>query len=423
MPATAKNMNKFMPKIDSLFYFFLLITILFCLQQATNAQFPLKIPKIKTEKPKTDQPRDDKTNPNSDLPRNPKQTNAQNGSANIYSNTLPNSTPVLLKNTVYVQAVTHNEYWKQPNVSNFSSWVPTIRFSHFFNNEKSLNYKVEFFNPDGSLWFSQNLEQSGSSAADRTVRFESPSPYGNVLDTKSSVGTGVYSFKITNVDTGEMLYQGKFKVGKFALSHRPAEKNKADFYVDHDWLLPFGMIGFHHSDIEIGGIPPEVSVWLKENASAEELEGRLFYKNQQIASTKDKIAGSNVTDYDERATKFAACCSPSNYWKRWQFQWGNFLFDNNGTFNRENYPNAFYADKNPGDYTVKIYRSGTQIREMNFTIGADGRFAVPAYTKDVYMPYHRIFLPVKIIGAEKWNPAAWKTDAFYGNPLSGFSAP
>ena len=34
-------------------------------------------------------------------------------------------------------------------------------------------------------------------------------------------------------------------------------------------------------------------------------------------------------------------------------------------------------------------------------------------------------VPVKVIGAAdgQWNPNAWKTDAFYGNPLSGFAAP
>ena len=37
-----------------------------------------------------------------------------------------------------------------------------------------------------------------------------------------------------------------------------------------------------------------------------------------------------------------------------------------------NYPNAFYVDKNPGDYIVKVYRNGVQVRESSFTVGADG---------------------------------------------------
>ena len=382
---------------------------------AASAQITINLPKIKIQKPDKEQSKTKET------------TTTEQGktktlsSENIYKSQRPTAVPVLLKNSIYVQAKTHDEYWKMPGQRNYSSWVPLVRFSQFYNNDKSLNYAVEYFNPDGSAWYSEKLEQ-GFSAADRTVSFQSPNPYGGVLDTKSTVGTGVYSFKITNQDTKEVIYQGKFKVGKFSRANRPEEKNKVDFYVEHDWLLPFGMIGFHHSDIEVGGMMPEVSVWLKGMVNREELEGRVFYKGQQIASTKDTDGASGVSDYDERATQYAPAFAPNNIWKRWQFQWGNFRFDNNGTFNRDYYPKAHYADKNPGDYTVKIYRSGTQIRELNFSIGADGKFVVPAYTNQIFLPYHRIVLPVKIVGTtEKWDASVWKTDAFYGNPLTGFA--
>jgi hypothetical protein len=34
-------------------------------------------------------------------------------------------------------------------------------------------------------------------------------------------------------------------------------------------------------------------------------------------------------------------------------------------------------------------------------------------------------IPVKVVGAldGQWQSTAWKTDAFYGNPLQGFSVP
>jgi hypothetical protein len=34
-------------------------------------------------------------------------------------------------------------------------------------------------------------------------------------------------------------------------------------------------------------------------------------------------------------------------------------------------------------------------------------------------------LPVKVLGTGdgQWDANAWKTDAFYGNPLAGFTAP
>lgn len=313
-----------------------LFTIIAFSLQLVSAQFPIKIPKFpKTETPKQEQPKTD-DNGNNQTESSPisRSESQKLNSDNIYKNTRPTNVPVLLKNSIYVQARTHNEYWKMPNQSNYSSWVPVIRFNQFYNNDKSLNYTVDFFNPDGSLWFSEKME-TGSSNADRTVSFKSSNPYEN-LKTKSIVGTGVYSFKITNQDA--------------------------------------------------------------------------IYKNR-------------AADYDERTTEFAAPFAPQNTWKRWLFQWYNFRFDNNGTFRRENYPNAHYADKNPGEYTVKIYRNGTQIRELSFSIGADGRIVVPGYSNQISLPYHRVILPVKIMGTEKWDSMSWKTDAFYGNPLTGFTLP
>ena len=36
----------------------------------------------------------------------------------------------------------------------------------------------------------------------------------------------------------------------------------------------------------------------------------------------------------------------------------------------------------------------------------------------------RVIVPVQIIGDQDgaWDKAAWKTEAFYGNPLTGFTA-
>ncbi|HEX8396843.1 MAG TPA: hypothetical protein VF644_05420 [Pyrinomonadaceae bacterium] len=393
----------------------------------SSAQITVVLPKIKIGKSVKEQPKIKDENTNT-ITTNTTTTTTTNGNLNpktsgsklIYENQYPTNVPVFLKNSIYVEAITTDEYWKMKGQKNYSSWIPKIRFNQFYNEEKVLNYTVEYFNPDGSAWYGENLESSGRNA-DRTVLYQSPSPYGNgVIDTKTTNGTGVYSFKITNQDTKELLYQGKFKVGKYSRAHSPQEKNKFGFYVEHDWLLPFGHIGFHFSGLEFGGMSPQVSVWLKGAVEANELEARVFYKGQQIASTKD--SGGGAADYDGRQSDYAAAFVPNNVWKRWQFTWGNFLFDNNGSFNRENYPDAFYADKNPGDYTIKIYRSGAQIRELGFAIGADGRFVAPAYTNQIPLPYHAIIVPVKVIGTtEKWDAAAWKTEAFYGNPLNGFA--
>ena len=389
---------------------------------AASAQINIKLPDINIKKPdvnvkKTDVKKPDtKTN---DTTTTTTQVNTKTtASKAIYENQAPTNVPVFLKNSVHVKIQLTDEYWKMKGQRNYTSWVPLIRFSQFYNHEKNLNYTVEFFNPDGSAWYSESLEESGRNA-DRTVLYKSQSPYSTgILDTKTTDKTGVFGFKITNTDTKEVLFQGKFKVGKFSRSYSAADKNKNGFYVDHDWVLPFSTIGFHFSGIEIGGVPPLVNVWLKGDLNNSDLEGRIFYKGNQIASTKD---GGGVNSVEDRVDEYVAAFNQPHIWKLWQFQWKNFLLDNNGGFNRDYYPNAHYFDKNPGDYTIKIYHNGAQIRELSFTVGTDGRIVAPAHTKEIPLPYHTLVLPTKVMGTEKWDSTGWKTDAFYGNPLTGFS--
>lgn len=412
-------MNK---QLIFLFTFFILFG--FNIQTA-SAQFKIKLPEIKKPEiniktPEVKNPEINVKTPEMIGKTSDKGKTKTKGSKPVYENQNPTNVPVFMKTSLYVQAVTHDQYWKMKGQSNYSSWVPSIRFNQFYNNEKQLNYMVEYTNPDGSVWYSENLESQAGNT-EQTVLYQSPSPYGGVLNTNSTDKIGVFGFKITNADTKEVLFQGKFKVGKFSRAYSAAEKNKVDFFVDQDWLLPFGMLGFHHSNIELGGVMPLISFWLKGQVDASELEGRVFYQGKQIASTKDG-GDSGVSDYDERRSEYAPAFAQQNIWKRWQFQFNNFRVDNNGGFNHEYYPQAHYADKNPGDYTIKIYRNGTQIREMSFSVGADKKFVAPAYASQIPLPYHRLVLPVKITDTtEKWDAAGWKTNAFYGNPLSGFA--
>lgn len=405
-------------KMERLIVILAIAVIHFAVSRTAFAQITINVPKIpKIGKPKQDTGRDG----NGTGKGNGTTSNNNNGRSDsnlIYGPMRPTSTPQLIKSSIYVQAKTHNEYWKMKGQSNYSSWVPLIRFNQFYNEENQLNYSVDYFNPDGSAWYSEKLESSGRNA-DRTVKYESPSPWGGVLDTKSTAATGVFSFKIKSDDTGEVIYQGKFKVGKVSTANGGSYKNKFEFFVDHDWLLPYATLGFHHAIDQSGAMPPLVSFWINGSPDASDLDGRIFFNGKQIGSTAE---AGGASAYDERTTDMLAAFSAKDRWQRWQFQWRNVLFDNNGTFNKDNFKNAFFVDKNPGTYTVKVFQKGTQIREMSFTVGADGRFEKPSYSDQVFIPYHTVLLPAKVSGADpKTKAAAWKTDSFYGNPVSGFA--
>jgi hypothetical protein len=76
----------------------------------------------------------------------------------------------------------------------------------------------------------------------------------------------------------------------------------------------------------------------------------------------------------------------------------------------------------PGEYTVKVFYQGQQVRETQFKI-ADGNFVDNGIAKQNGISTDKVLLPVKVMGSvDKWNAATSKTEGFYGNPLMGFSA-
>jgi hypothetical protein len=77
---------------------------------------------------------------------------------------------------------------------------------------------------------------------------------------------------------------------------------------------------------------------------------------------------------------------------------------------------------NPGDYEFKVLWNGHLARAIKFTVGADGKFdngIATAYK----LGSDRVIVPVQLLGDQDgpWNRTVWKTDAFYGNPLTGFA--
>ncbi|HLJ55217.1 MAG TPA: hypothetical protein VKT77_09265 [Chthonomonadaceae bacterium] len=89
----------------------------------------------------------------------------------------------------------------------------------------------------------------------------------------------------------------------------------------------------------------------------------------------------------------------------------------------DGYDPNFALAKNPGEYEVKVLLVGNLARSIKFSVHVAGIFdtGIAAANK---LGRNREIVPVQVIGTqETWDHAAWKTDAFYGNPLSGFTAP
>jgi hypothetical protein len=403
------------------------IAILLISAVTGSAQFNIKLPKIPKVDKKAEQTK-------MDVGRPPDSTNSHTRiSSNSVKQKLDKPYPMvewpdrpqIIWDTLYIQTANHNKYWKMPNQKS-TSWVPTIRFDMDYDpNKFSPEYVAEYFNQDGSLWFREELRRAGG-GADKQVLFESNSDMTReIRDIKSSIATGVYGFKISEKNSNEILFQGKFKVGKFLAG---SDKNTYEFFVDHDWVMPVGYISFHFSEFlrpnALGGFPLEFNIWFKKDLGPNNhgMEAQLFYKGQQIGTTANYH--SMFQPDEQRASGQGHIYSPELHnWRLWKIRWQNVIIDNNGPYNDDIRKKSFLVDKNPGEYTVKVFHKGTQVREAKFAVGSNGRI-VDQYSKPAYLTYHKLIVPVTVIGpAEKYNANAWKTEAFYGNPMSGFASP
>ena len=397
---------------------FTFITIVFFIAfgvSSISAQFNIKIPKI--NKPKTEQPKTNEGNSGA----NQNSGMRSKDSAGFMAKPRPTNVPVLLKDSINIMVTTSNNYWKTPNEQNHSSWMPRIQFGLFYDESEKIHHKVEWLKPDGSLWFSQPVE-------DRQTRYTS-----EIANTQATDAAGIYGVRLINSKTKDVIFQGKFRVGKiFFNPSEPRYKNQAMFYVDNDWSLPVGYVGFDWNDSWDYDPSPTVYLWFKGDLKREDFEARLFFNNQQVTSTDD---GGIITD----GSTFAEKRNPDSCFENtevcrytlWNFKWKNFRVESfdpvehklsSGYVRKE--PNAVYTKDKSGEYTVKIFYKGTQVRETKFTVQTNGYLAPNAFAAQIPMENLKIVVPVKIMGTlDKWNPTAWKTEAFYGNPLTGFVAP
>lgn len=365
-------------------------------------QFPIKLPKIKVEKPKEQ---------GGELA-----VAKSSGSSgfDVLSPPRADSSPRFLRDSVEISVRNESRYWKAPKQDHYHSWIPTVSFDIFFDNSVNLRYDAEWTNPDGTPWFREPLRH-GNSGADQTVRISSA--FSQEFDKVSTAATGIYGVRIVNTKTNETIFQGKFKVAKMQLfAGDPRYKNAFLFYVDNDWLLPTGYVGFQYNDSFESQLKPNVYTWFKGNLDGKDMEARLYFGTEEIASTDSGGSIIPLIKRGEGCYEKPEMCSYS----LWLFNWEKFMVENEAS-QRERFPKAIFSRDKPGEYTAKIFHRGTQVRELKFTIDQKGWIARNAWSDQMYLTNFKIAVPVKVMGTiDKWNAATPKADAYYGNPLTGF---
>ena len=323
--------------------------------------------------------------------------------------------PQFLPDTLEVQVEHWDYYWKIPNNNHNTSWAPRINSKVFYGGSTKLRFKADYFMPDGSLWFSEALEYRGGfneKSGLTSVQSESDSN----RDKKAIVTGGLFGLKITNIRDNSTVFQGKFKVVRYKPKYSDVRyKNEVDYYVDYDWKLPIALADL---EFETNVATPKIRMWFKGDLKTDNFEARLFHNGQQIATTDDGGGvGSGERYYADKRGD-----DESLFWREVTFSWpyrAEFIVteDLRGW---TNYKNTQFINQMPGEYVVKVYYNGDQVRETKFSIGNNGTYADNGIAKQSNLTTNKVILPVKVMGTlDKWNPTNAKAMGFYGNPIAG----
>ena len=330
--------------------------------------------------------------------------------------------PTVAKDSIQITAFTFNVY--KGNYDNWS-WVPRMTYRVNGPVASGSQLYVEFNLPTGP-WVkfdcSTDTVQPG-------YWWKTECGGRDIPEDKGSLYTGVVNFniKLRNELNGSdsTLFSGKMKVSKAHSNEAgPKAANKWVYFIDHDWNLPIGYVYLTPADVFGWKFPDfHVSFWVRGDAY--KFDPHLFYQGKEVGksflsdgtevgrASCEAVIENNTTHYVEDAFPQKA------KWARVECDFPNIK----GSNTTGEQPDFFTLAKNPGEYEFKLLWNNKLARSMKFTVQPGGKFdnGIASSNK---LGSDRVIVPVQIIGDQDgtWNRTAWKTDAFYGNPLTGFSA-
>lgn len=336
--------------------------------------------------------------------------------------------PTIAGDSVQVTAWTNNFYRKNYDIW---SWLPTISFRIDGPITSGSQLYVEFTQPGGGPWVkfdcpTQEVQKGYWRGIENCGGRENP-------EEKSSTYTGPVNFaiKMRNelAGTDTTLFTGKIKVAK-ALSNEegPKAANHFVYYIDHDWNLPIGYIFYtpdrvHGWDYSMFN----VAFWVRGEAlhfdphlfyQGKEV-GKIYFDGEQIARPSCNAEVENGTTHYVSAAmpqkaKWARVACTFYSVKRWDKTDGG----------QSTAKEMFMLASNPGEYEVKVLWNNRLARSIKFTVAPEGRLdnGIASSNK---LNIERVIVPVQIIGDQdgQWDKVSWKTDAFYGRALTGFTPP
>ena len=348
------------------------------------------------------------------------------------------SAQTINKPSVQVRLQVHKGYKGDPETW---SWTPIIDFRANGPFSPGGALSVEYSLPGKTWKFDCNPQDAGPSSAWVGVRDCGQNP----PDTEAVTYTGPVDFKINLKNELEgksaTLLSGKFKVEKFheGVVDLPKFKNNFVYYVNYDWTLP---VAYIYDELvynwEYAGSIGNTTVpnlndsrliaafWFKGNTGGGgvadvgygKYEAYLYYQGKIVADAVGEYSHCEVLNRPEsnQDSPYGYCRRVFNFTKAMLWDKGQYCA-----------PNCTYFPmwKNPGEYEIKVLRNGKLARTAKFSFGSDYKIVDTGIGKQNNMGTLRIVVPAQVIGDldGQWDRNAYKTDAFFGNPLSGFTAP
>ena len=329
--------------------------------------------------------------------------------------------PTIAKDSIQITAFTVNSY--KGNFDHWS-WLPRMQFRVNGPIASGSQLYVEFSTPAGP-WVkfdcSTNDTQKG-------YWWKTECGGRDIGEDKALTYTGPVNFtiKMRNELAGSdtTLFTGKMKVAK-ARSNEvgPKAVNKWVYWVDHDWNLPIGYVYLTASDV-FGWKMPDFHVAFWVRGEAVKFDPHLFYQGKEVGKQfMDNLEVGRASCgavIENMTTHYVEDSVPQKAkWARVECDFPN-IKGSNTTGERDD---IFTLAKNPGEYEFKLLWNNKLARSIKFTVQPGGKFD-NGIAKANQLGSDIVIVPVQIIGDQDgpWNKTAWKTDAFYGNPLTGFTA-
>ena len=329
--------------------------------------------------------------------------------------------PTIAKDSIQVTAFTVNFY--KGNYDNWS-WLPQLKFRVNGPIESGSQLYAEFRTPAGP-WVKFDCEtgtiQKGywwkTECGGRDIGEEKGIQYTGPVD---------FTIKMRNelAGTDATLFTGKMKVSKAHTNEvGPKAVNKWVYFVDHDWNLPIGYVYLTPADV-FGWKMPDFHVAFWVRGEPVRFDPHLFYQGKEVGkqfldgtevghASCEAVIENGTTHYVEDAVPQKA------KWSRVECDFPNIKGSNTSGEAQE----IFTLAANPGDYEFKLLWNNKLARSIKFTVQPGGKFDNGIATANK-LGSDIVIVPVQIIGDQdgNWNRTAWQTDAFYGNPLTGFKA-